>query len=493
MNIFQKLQFEQLQLETRRHFLRNCATGLGGMWLALQGGKALGATGLKIEHDMSNPLAPIPPSFAPRAKKIIYIHMLGAPSQHELFVNKPALVKYNGKNCPQEFLQGERFAFIQGTPKLLGPLFDFKQHGQSGASISDRFPHLAKHADDLCFIHSMQTDQFNHGPAELLIHTGNVNLGHPAIGSWVTWGLGSPNNNLPGFMVLLSGGRLPRVGKSLWGSGYLPSVYQGIQCRSAGAPILNAENPTGVSQDLRRKTLNYLNDINEQTYQEIGDPETLTRIAQYEMAYRMQSSVPDIMDITKEPKEVHEMYGTQPGKESFANNCLLTRKLVENDVRFVQLYDWGWDSHGSNKSEALNFGFVDKCMETDKPIAALLTDLKQRGLLEETLVLWGGEFGRTPMQENRAGGPGNFSGRDHNPNAFTMWMAGAGVKKGFSYGETDDLGYRVIKDPVSVPDFHATLLHIMGYDHHDLSVQHLGLKQKLTGIHKAKVVKGILA
>ena len=493
MNLFQKLQAEELQYTTRRHFLRDCATGLGGMWLALQGGKALGSTGSGIIHDMSNPLAPIAPTFAPKVKKIIYIHMIGAPSQYELFVHKPELVKYNGKSCPQEFLKGERFAFIQGTPKILGPVYDMQQYGESGAYFSDRLPHLAKHADDLCFIHSMKTDQFNHGPAQLMIQTGNQNLGHPSIGSWVTWGLGSMNNNLPGFMVLLSGGRLPRVGKSLWGAGYLPSVYQGVQCRPVGDPILNAQNPAGVSQAMRRQMLTNLNKINQSTYDTIGDPETMTRIAQYEMAYRMQTSVPEVMDISKEPREIHELYGTELGKESFANNCLLARKLIENDVRFVQLYDWGWDSHGASKSEALNHGFIGKCRQTDKPVAALLTDLKRRGLLDETLVVWGGEFGRTPMQENRAGAPGAFAGRDHNPHAFSVWMAGAGVKKGFSYGETDPLGYRVIKDTVHVHDFHATLLHMLGYDHNDLAVNSLGLSQKLTGVNKAKVIDKILA
>jgi hypothetical protein len=464
------------------------------MYLATQG-HALGSGGppLQLNHDTNSPLAPIPPSFAPKVKKIIYIHMIGAPSQFELFTHKPELVKLNDKECPQEYLEGQKFAFISGTPKILGPVYPMKQHGDSGAYISDRMPHLAKHVDDICFIHSMQTDQFNHGPAQLMIQTGNQNLGSPSLGSWVTWGLGSMNNNLPGFMVLLSGGRLPRVGKSLWGSGYLPSVYQGVQCRSGGDPILNAQNPAGVSPELRRKALNHLNAINQKSYDKIGDPETLTRIAQYEMAFRMQTSVPEVMDITKEPQHIHDLYGTTPGKESFANNCLLARKLIENDVRFVQLYDWGWDSHGSSKNEALNHGFKNKCSQTDKPIAALLTDLKQRGLLEDTLVVWGGEFGRTPMQENRNGGEGNFAGRDHNPHAFTTWMAGAGVKKGHAYGETDPLGYKITKDPVHVRDFHATLLHMMGYDHSRLSYPYQGLNQKLTGVKQANVIKGIMA
>lgn len=491
MNLFEKLHHDQVELATRRHFMRDCATGLGAMWLGVQGHRAMGSP-LSISHDPQAPLAPMSPSFNPKVKRVIYLHMIGAPSQFELFVNKPQMRKFHNKDVPQSYIEGERFAFIQGTPKVLGPLYDFKQYGDSGASFSDRMPHLAKHADDMCFIHSMQTDQFNHGPAQLKIITGNQNLGHPSMGSWVTYGLGSENDSLPGYMVLLSGGRLPRVGKSLWGSGYLPSVYQGVQCRSTGDPILNVQNPKGVSASIRRRALDALNGVNQETYNTVGDPETLARMAQYEMAFRMQTSVPEVMNIDDEPKAVHEMYGTEPGKESFANNCLLARKLVENGVRFVQLFDWGWDSHGSNKSEALNHGFQSKCRQTDKPIAALLEDLKQRGLLEDTLVVWGGEFGRTPMQENRGGSAGNFAGRDHNPNAFTMWMAGAGVKKGVSYGETDELGYKVVADPVHTYDLHATILHLMGYDHQKLAVPFQGLDQKLTGVNKASVIKGLL-
>jgi len=492
MNIFQKLHSDQLDLTTRRHFMRDCATGLGTLWLGLQGHRALGSP-LSIQHDAAAPLMPIAPSFAPKAKRIIYLHMIGAPSQFELFVNKPQMVKFHQKDVPQSYIEGERFAFIQGTPQILGPVYDFKQHGSSGAWVTDRMPHLANKVDDLCFIHSMQTDQFNHGPAQLKILTGNQSLGHPSIGAWVTYGLGTENQNLPGYMVLLSGGRLPRVGKSLWGSGYLPSVYQGVQCRSTGDPILNVANPKGVNNAIRRRALDGINQVNQATHRDVADPETLARISQYEMAFRMQTSVPEVMNIKDEPQHIHDLYGTQPGKESFANNCLLARKLVEKGVRFVQLFDWGWDSHGSNKSEALNHGFQQKCQQTDKPVAALLTDLKQRGLLDDTLVIWGGEFGRTPMQENRAGNAGNFAGRDHNPNAFTMWMAGAGVKKGIAYGETDELGYKVVKNPVRTHDLQATILHIMGYDHERLSVPIQGLNQRLTGVNKAKVIKELLA
>ena len=484
------MSYLELQNTTRRHFLKDCTTGLGGMWLANQ---MASASPLSIQHDSSAPLAPLLPQMNPKVKRVIYLHMIGAPSQLELFDYKPELKKYDGKDCPQEYLEGQRFAFIQGTPQMLGPVYPFKQHGDSGAWISDRLPELSKHADKLTFIKTMTTDQFNHGPAQLMVHTGQARLGYPSIGSWVTWGLGTENQNLPGFMVLLSGGRVPRVGKSLWGSGFLPSVYQGVQCRSFGDPVLNTANPKGVSRNSRRAALDALQDLNHETFAQVGDPETITRIAQYEMAFRMQVSVPEVMSIKEEPKQVHEMYGTQPGRESFANNCLLARRLADNGVRFIQLYDWGWDSHGSAKSEALNHGFDNKCKSIDKPISALLTDLKQRGMLDDTLVVWGGEFGRTPMQENRNGAKMAFLGRDHNPNAFTIWMAGAGIKPGVSYGETDPMGYLSMNNPVPLRDFHATLLHLVGFDHHKLSKPFQGLNQKLTGVKEAKLVKDILS
>ncbi|MDA7514429.1 DUF1501 domain-containing protein [bacterium] len=485
------MAYLDLQNTTRRHFLRDCSTGLGGMWLANQMAQA--KSPLTIQHDPSAPLAPLLPQISPKVKRVIYLHMIGAPSQLELFDYKPELAKFDGKDCPQEYLEGQRFAFIQGTPQMLGPVYDFKQHGQSGAWISDRLPELSKHADDLCFVKTMVTDQFNHGPAQLMVHTGQARLGAPSIGSWVTWGLGTENQNLPGFMVLLSGGRVPRVGKSLWGSGFLSSVYQGVQCRSLGDPVLNAANPQGVSTKSRRATLDALQQLNHETFSQLADPETETRIAQYEMAFRMQTSVPEVMTIDDEPEHVHEMYGTQPGKESFANNCLLARKLAENGVRFIQLYDWGWDSHGAGKNEALNEGFIGKCKSIDKPISALLTDLKQRGMMDDTLIVWGGEFGRTPMQENRNGAKMAFLGRDHNPNAFTIWMAGAGVKAGTTYGETDDMGYLAARNPVHLRDFHATLLKLVGFDHNRLSVPLQGLNQKLTGVKPAKAIDDLIA
>jgi hypothetical protein len=481
---------QALEQSTRRRFLCDAAAGMGAYWLATQG--VAGAAPAN-----SRPAANLHVSSAKRSpgrvKQIIFLHMEGAPSQLELFDYKPELIRHNDQPCPQELLEGQRFAFIRGTPMLLGGQFPFQQHGQSGAWVSDRLPHLAQLVDDICFIKTMQTDQFNHAPAQLLVHTGQPRLGSPSMGSWVTWGLGSENEDLPGFIVLLSGGRFPRVGNALWGSGFLPSVYQGVQCRSQGDPILNVADPPEVSRADRRAMLDVLNKLNQREFEEVGDPETLTRISQFEMAYRMQAAVPEVMDISQEPAHIHKLYGTQPGKESFANNCLLARRLVENGVRFVQLFDWGWDSHGSSEAEALNGGFPQKCREIDQPIAALLTDLKQRGLLDETLIIWGGEFGRTSMRENRGGTVEKFLGRDHNPKAFTMWLAGGGVKPGFTYGATDPLGYTAAENPVPLRDLHATILHLLGIDHRKLSFPFQGLKQKLTGVLPAKVVREILA
>ncbi len=486
-SIKEELFHSKLQQSTRRHFLGECSTGLGAIWMSMQTGSAHGST-VSHNDEAEQPTARIPA----KVKRVIFLHMIGAPSQLELFDYKPDLKKLDGKACPQSFLEGKRFAFIQGTPQMLGHRFPFKQHGKSGAWVTDQMPHFAKQVDDVCFIKSMQTDQFNHGPAQLMVHTGQPRLGYPSIGSWVTYGLGTENENLPGFVVLLSGGRLPRVGKSLWGGGFLPSVYQGVQCRSTGDPVLNISNPKGVTGDQRRAMLDALGNLNNKSYEQFGDPETLTRIAQYELAFRMQSEVPDAMDINQESNETLEQYGAEPGKKSFANNCLLARRLVEKGVRFVQLFDWGWDTHGSSKSESLNHGFVDKCKQTDRPIAALLADLKQRGMMEDTLVVWSGEFGRTPMRENRGGKEMAFYGRDHNPSAFTTWMAGAGVNSGMTYGATDEVGYNAVENPVQLRDFHATLLHLLGFDHEKFHVPFQGLNQKLTGVKHASVIRDIL-
>ena len=493
-----------LQSQTRRHFLDNCAGGLGALFLGTMAGvapgmaravarEAAGEPGLDFARDPARPLAPLPPQFAPKARRVIFLHMAGAPSQLELFEHKPVLTRFDGSDCPAAYLKGKRFAFISGVPKLLGSQYPFHQAGRSGQWISDRLPFLERQIDDLCFVHSMHTDQFNHAPAQLLVQTGNARLGYASFGSWVTYGLGTENQNLPGFIVLLSGGKSPDGGKQLWGSGFLPSVYQGVQCRSQGEPVLYLRNPPGVSRPLRRQMLDAIDSINRDSYAEFGNPETLTRIAQYEMAFRMQLDASDAMDIQKETADVHARYGITAGKAGFANNCLVARRLAERGVRFIQLYHWGWDSHGSSAVEALNAGFKDRCREVDQPMAALLADLKERGMLDDTLVVWGGEFGRTPMRENRDGQQMKFIGRDHSPSAYTMWMAGGGVRPGMSYGETDDMGYEIVRDPVEIRDLHATMLYLLGFDHRKLNYAYQGLHQKLTSVKPARVIAELLA
>ena len=468
-----------LRMTTRRHFLGGCATGLGAAYLAERAAASGG--------DM--------PGVAPEAKikRVIYLHMVGAPSQLELFDYKPELAKYSGKECPAEYLEGQRFAFIQGTPKMIGPQHPFERCGESGAWVSDALPHFRSVVDDVCFIKTMQTDQFNHGPAQLMVHTGAARVGSPSIGSWVTWGLGNENENLPGYIVLLSGGRPPRVGGALWSSGFLPSVYQGVQCRTVGDPVLNVSNPDGVSRGDRRAALDALESLNRMHHRRFGDPETLTRIEQAELAFRMQMAVPDAMDLRDEPGHIHREYGTEPGKESFANNCLLARRLAERGVRYIQLFDWGWDAHGTQKNESLGWGVGEKARQVDRPMTALLKDLRRRGMLDDTLVVWGGEFGRTSMAENRGGTSMKFLGRDHNPNAFTIWMAGGGVRAGHTHGETDDMGYLPATAPVHWRDLHATLLHLMGVNHRKMTFPFQGLNQKLTGVKEAEVVGEVLA
>jgi len=490
-----------LEAQTRRHFLLRATGGLGAVFLGTLAPLALpaeervadGPARIDIRHDPKAPLGVLPPQFAPRAKRVIYLHMAGAPSQLELFEHKPELSRFDGQDCPASLLAGKRFAFLTGVPKLLGAQYPFHQAGQSGQWISDRLPNLEKHIDDLCLIRSMRTDQFNHAPAQLLVQTGNPRIGYPSLGSWVVYGLGTENQNLPGFIVLISGGNTPDGGKQLWGTGFLPSVYQGVQCRSHGEPVLYLNPPPRVSGPDRRRVLDAMEEINQQRYAEFGDPETLTRIAQYEMSFRMQMDATDAMDIRMEPDSVRADYGCKLGESSFANNCLVARRLAERGVRFIQLYHWGWDSHGSSARESLNLGFVERCREVDQPIAALLAELKQRGLLEDTLVVWGGEFGRTSMRENRGGQVMKFVGRDHNPGAFTIWMAGGGVKPGMALGQTDELGYEVIKDPVEVRDLHATMLYLLGFDHRKLNYPFQGLEQKLTGVKPARVVAEVLA
>ncbi|GAB5521605.1 MAG: DUF1501 domain-containing protein [Rhodothermales bacterium] len=482
---------EHLKHVTRRHFLKQCTTGMGAMAFgAMAGCSPSGA--LPQANAVADAVLAQAAHFAPRAKRVIFLHMAGAPSQLELFDYKPELAKLHQQECPPSLLEGKRFAFIEGVPKMLGPLGRFRQHGESRAWVSDHLPHFQQVVDEVTFLKAMHTDEFNHAPAQFFLHTGANRQGRPSLGSWITYGLGSENDDLPGFIVLVSGASDPSAGKSIWGSGFLPSKYQGVQCRSHGDPVLYVTNPDGVTRDLRRQALDAINQINQETHATFGDPETLTRIAQYELAFRMQMAVPEATDVSQEPDYIHNLYGTTPGQTSFANNCLLARRLVERGVRFVQLYHRGWDSHGSNQFEALDVGFLERCHDVDRPMTALLLDLKQRGLLDETLVIWGGEFGRTPMMENRGGQDNPFAGRDHHSEAFTMWMAGGGVKRGLSYGETDEIGYYGTHDRVHVHDLQATVLHLMGLDHERLTYPFQGRDFRLTDVH-GHVVHDILA
>ena len=483
------------RLHTRKHFLKECAFGFGSLALgSLLQSCGLGSTKTttKTLFDPAHPLAPKLPHFAGKAKSVIYLHMAGAPSQLELFDYKPELHKLNGLDCPPSLLEGKRFAFIRGVPKMMGPQASFAQHGQSGAWVSEHLPHLSTIVDEISFLKSVTTDQFNHAPAQLLMHTGSARLGRPSLGSWATYGLGTENQNLPGYVVLTSGGKFPDAGKSIWGSGFLPSVYQGVQCRSEGDPVLFINDPKGMDRDLRKASIDAINKVNEESYKEYNDPEILSRIAQYEMAYKMQISVPEVMDISNEPQYIHDMYGTKPGEARFANNVLLARKLVEKGVRFVQLFDWGWDTHGTSADLAIDEGLINKCRQTDKAVTALILDLKQRGLLEETLVVWGGEFGRTPMMENREGKANPFKGRDHHTEAFTIWMAGGGIRKGFSYGETDEIGYSVINGRVTPYDIQATILNQLGFNHEQFTYDFQGRPFRLTDVH-GKVIDEIVA
>jgi hypothetical protein len=483
-----------MQQYTRRYFLKESAMGLGTLALSALLGSC-GNNFLKSSGNLfnaSNPLIVKPPMFPGKAKSVIYLHMAGAPSQLEMFSHKPELSKLDGLDCPQSLLEGKKFAFIRGVPKMLGPQAIFRQHGKSGLWLSDNLPHLATVIDEIAMLNAVTTDQFNHAPAQLLMHTGSARLGRPSIGSWVTYGMGTENENLPGFVVLTSGGNNPDAGKSIWGSGFLPSVYQGVQCRSEGDPVLFIKDPQGMDRDLRKASIEAINKVNQEQYKEFNDPETLSRIAQYEMAYKMQISVPDVMNINDEPQYIHEMYGTQPGKTSFANNVLLARKLVEKGVRFVQLFDWGWDAHGDSAGNAVDIGLVNKCRKVDRPVTALLLDLKPRGLLDETLVIWGSEFGRTPMQENREGKKMPFKGRDHHAAAFSMWMAGGGIKGGVSYGETDEIGYDIIRGKTEAFDIQATILNQLGFDHEKLTFESQGRKFRLTDL-SGRVITDILA
>ncbi len=480
-------QLESLQNQTRRQFLtaaRQFSIGAVAMQ-ALQGSTSSAATA------SANPFASKPAGARAKVKRVIYLQMSGGPPHLDIFDYKPELVKRNGQEAPDEFVKGKTFAFTSGTPKLMGTPRTFTQHGEGGVWMSDAVPNFQSVANEMCVIKSMFTEQFNHAPAELLLFTGSPRQGRPSMGSWVTYGLGSENDNLPGFVVLISSGVQPSGGQSCWGTGFIPSVFQGVQCRSKGDPVLYVSDPPGMDRSLRRKTLDALNDLNHLQADELGHPETATRISQYELAFRMQTSVPEVMDISKESAATLADYGAQPGDSSFANNCLLARRLLEQGVRFVHLFDWGWDFHGTNPAEDIRGGLTEKMKRTDKPVAALIRDLRQRGLLDDTLIIWGGEFGRTPFREGRTAG-GQLLGRDHFPDAYSLFLAGGGVKKGFSYGETDDLGFSVATDKVHVHDLQATILHLLGLDHEKLTYRFQGRDYRLTDVH-GHVVKGILS
>jgi len=481
------IQHERLQLATRRQFFQSAGQfSLGAIAMnALM--PESGAAPLAKPVD---PLAPRRPQFPARAKRVIYLHMSGGPPHLDLFDYKPELVKHSGEDCPASVLEGRRFAFTSGVPKLMGTPRSYAQYGQAGMWMSDAVPNFHEIADDICLIRSMHTDQFNHAPAELLLFTGHARQGRPSIGSWATYGLGTENENLPGFVVMISSGTQPSGGQGCWGSGFVPSVYQGVQCRTKGDPVLFVSDPAGMSREMRRKSLDALRELNERQAVELGHPETLTRMAQYELAFRMQTSVPGVMDISKEPTAVLEAYGANPGEASFANNCLLARRLVEQGVRFVQLFDWGWDFHGTGPKEDIRDGLTEKMARTDRPVAALIRDLKGRGLLDDTLVVWGGEFGRTPFREGRTAAS-KVLGRDHYPDCFSVFMAGGGVKAGSVYGSTDELGFKIAENPVHVHDFQATALHLLGFDHERLTYRFQGRDYRLTDIH-GQVVPALL-
>jgi hypothetical protein len=461
------------QLVARRWFLQQCGVGLGAIALSqllCDDGRA--AT-------LSDPLSPKKPHFEPKAKRVIFLFMAGAPSQLELFDYKPELARLDGQLPPAKLIEGYRAAFINPSSRFLGPRFKFAKHGRSGAEISELLPHTAKMADDIAIVRSMVTDAFNHAPGQLMMNTGAQQFGRPSFGAWTLYGLGSASRDLPGFVVFSSGSKGPSGGNSCWGSGFLPTVYEGVQFRGGREPVLYLTNPRGIDAGVQKDTLASVNRLNQLRLDAVGDPEVATRIASYEMAYRMQASAPEVMDLAREPRHVLEMYGAEPGKSSFAANCLLARRLVERGVRFVQLYHEAWDQHGNLKND-----LKKNCKNTDQACAALIKDLKQRGLLQDTLVIWGGEFGRTPMVQG-----GGDDGRDHHPNAFTMWLAGGGVKPGITLGTTDEFGFNAVEDKVHVHDLHATLLHLLGFDHTKLTFKFQGRQFRLTDVHGRLVTK----
>ena len=468
------IQREELRrLVSRRWFLRDAGVGLGSFaLLSLLSGRSQAAA--------QNPLAPRKPHFTPKAKRVIYIFQAGAPSHLDLFDNKPELSKRTGKLPPPELLKDYRAAFINPNSALLGAKFAFKRNGQSGTELSELLPFTSQIADEICLIRSMHTDAVNHAPAQIMANTGSQQFGRPSLGAWTLYGLGSESENLPGYVVLSSANGTSG-GASNWGCGFLPTIYAGIPFRSTGDPVLYLSNPKGFDDDTQRASLDTLRKLNELSLANHQDPETLARIQSYEMAYQMQASAPELMDFSKEPKHILDSYGVDPARPGFARNCLLARRLVERGVRFVQLFHEAWDQHGDLKG-----GLTRNCKETDKPSAALIADLKQRGLLEDTLVIWGGEFGRTPMAQ------GTDDGRDHHNRSYSIWLAGAGIKKGITYGATDDLGFNIAENPVHVHDLNATILHLLGFDHTRLTHRFQGRDFRLTDVH-GEVVQGILA
>lgn len=466
---------------TRRWFLNQCGVGLGKIALA---SLLTDAVSGRADAGVSNAFALREPHFTPKAKSVIHLFMAGAPSQLDLFDYKPELAKLEGKPLPPSVIGSQRYAFIRPDAAVLGPQYKFARHGQSGTELSEMLPHLAEVVDDICLIKSMHTDQFNHAPAQIFFNTGFAQPGRPSIGSWVTYGLGSEARDLPAFVVMSTGSGISG-GSANWSSGFLSSVYAGVRFRNQGDPILNVSNPQGVDQALQRDSLDLIGELNRMRHEALADPEIQTRIASYEMAYRLQSSAPELMDLSQESEATLTLYGCDPGKASFARACLLARRMVERGVRFINIYHEGWDAHSDVAGN-----LKKNCKATDRASAALIKDLKQRGLLDETLVIWGGEFGRTPMVENNPA-LGRKLGRDHHPQAFTMWLAGGGIKPGMVYGATDDLGFHIAKDPIHVHDIQATLLHCLGFDHERLTYTYQGRHFRLTDVH-GRVVREIL-
>jgi hypothetical protein len=469
------------RLAARRWFLKQCGVGLGAIGLADLLGAAEPPVADASGSPGNNPLAPKKPHFAAKAKAVIFLFMAGGPSHLELFDNKPELAKRDGQLPPPELVKDYRAAFINPSSKFLGPKFKFARHGEAGTELSELLPQLATTVDDLCVVKSMVTDAFNHAPAQIFLSTGAQQFGRPSLGAWTLYGLGSESRDLPGFVVFSTGGKGPSGGNSNWGSGFLPTVYQGTPFRTGGEPVLYLSNPRGVTPGLQRDTLDGLEVLNRMRLEEVGDPEIATRINSFEMAFRMQTAAPDVVDISREPKEVLEMYGAEPGKPSFANTCLLARRLVEKGVRFVEIFHESWDQHGSLVKD-----LKKNCQDTDRASAALVKDLKRLGLLDSTLVVWGGEFGRTPMVQ------GGSDGRDHHPSCYTMWLAGGGVKPGVTVGESDEFGFHATADRVHVHDLNATILHLLGFDHTRLTYRFQGRDFRLTDVH-GNVVKKMLA